>query len=181
MKSFAAKGLAATSLRTVAEAAGSSVGLVQHYYGTKAALVAAVNDYVVRVISDAVGAAPLPADDALAEMGNRLTTVMAEEPDVFDYLGRALVEGDSVGAEVFDGLVRLSTAQATLFAERGQIRPDLDPVWGALNPLLLRFSAMILRGHIERHLPEPLNTPTQLRRWDAAVTALLRQGQLRSD
>ena len=183
MKSCAAKGIAATSLRTIAEAAGTSVGLVQHYYGTKAALIAAVDDYVVEVISDAVGAdsLPSPPHDALDEMGDRLTTVIADQPDVFDYLGRALVEGDSIGSAIFDGLVRLSAAQSNLFAERLQIRSDLDPLWGALNPLLLRFGAVILRGHIERHLPEPLNTPTQLRRWDAAVTALLRHGQLKTD
>jgi AcrR family transcriptional regulator len=183
LKSCAARGIAGTSLRTIAEAAGTSVGLVQHYFGTKAALIAAVDDYVVRVISDAVWGASLPSppDDALAEMGNRLTTIMADHPDVFDYLGRALVEGDSVGSAIFDGLVRLSTAQSKMFAERGQIRPDLDPVWGALNPLLLRFGAIILRGHIERHLPESLTTPTQLRRWDAAVSALLRHGQLKPD
>jgi AcrR family transcriptional regulator len=170
-------------LRTIAEAAGTSVGLVQHYYGTKAALIAAVDDYVVRVISDAVGAAPLPTlpNEALTAMGDRLTTVMADQPDVFDYLGRALVEGDSVGSAIFDGLVRLSTAQRDLFIERGQARSDLDALWAALNPLLLRFGAIILRGHIERHLPEPLTTPTQLRRWDAAVTALLRHGQLKTD
>jgi AcrR family transcriptional regulator len=183
LRSCAENGIAATSLRTIADAAGTSVGLVQHYYGTKAALIAAVNDYVVRVISEAVGSAPLPLppDEALTEMGDRLTTVMAQEPDVFDYLGRALVEGNSVGSEIFDGLVRLSTAQADLFYERDQVRPDLDPLWGVLNPLMLRFSAMILRGHIERHLPEPFSTPTQLRRWDAAVTALLRHGQLKSE
>jgi TetR/AcrR family transcriptional regulator, regulator of cefoperazone and chloramphenicol sensitivity len=156
---------------------------VQHYYGTKAALIAAVNDHVVRVISEAVGADPLPspAADAISEMGSRLTTVMAQEPDVFDYLGRALVEGDSVGSEIFDGLVRLSNAQADMFYERDQIRPGLDRLWGVLNPLMLRFSAMILRGHIERHLPEPFTTPTQLKRWDAAVTALLRHGQLKPE
>jgi AcrR family transcriptional regulator len=182
LKSCAATGIAATSLRTIADAAGISVGLVQHYYGTKAALIAAVDDYVVRVISDALESAPLPAsaDEALAEMGDRLTTVIAEEPEVFDYLGRALVEGDAVGSEVFDGLVRLSTAQLNMFAERQQTRPDLDPLWGALNPLMLRLGAVILRDHVERHLPESFNSPTQLKRWDAAVTVLLRHGQLKT-
>lgn len=180
LKSFAAKGIATTSLRTVAEAAGISVGSVQHYYGTKAALIAAVDDYVLRVISDAVESAPLPAPpkDALAEMGRRLTAVIAEQPDVFDYLGRALVEGDSIGSEIFDGLVGISTAQGRQLSGLEQARPDLDPVWAALNPLMLRLGAIILRPHIERHLPEPFTTPTQLKRWDAAVTALIRDGQL---
>jgi TetR/AcrR family transcriptional regulator, regulator of cefoperazone and chloramphenicol sensitivity len=170
-------------LRTIADEAGTSVGLVQHYYGTKAALIAAVNEYVVQVISEAVRRAPLPSPtgEAMIEMGERLTNVMAQEPDVFDYLGRALVEGTSAGSEIFDGLVRISAAQADMFYEREQVRPDLDPLWGVLNPLLLRLGAMILRGHVERHLAEPFNTPTQLRRWDEAVTGLLRHGQLKSE
>jgi len=60
LRSCAAKGISATSLRTIADAAGISVGLVQHYYGTKAALIGAVDDYVVQVISDALESAPYP-------------------------------------------------------------------------------------------------------------------------
>lgn len=166
-------------MRCVAEAAGTSIGLVQHYFGTKAALVAAVDDYVLQVIGDAVESGPLPEPpaDPLAEMGRRVTTLIAEQPHVVDYLGRALVEGDSIGSEIFDGLVGISTAQRDQLSERQQTRPDLDPLWAALNPLVLRLGAIILRTHIERHLPEPFNTPIQLGRWDAAVTAFIREGQ----
>jgi TetR/AcrR family transcriptional regulator, regulator of cefoperazone and chloramphenicol sensitivity len=180
LKSFAANGIAATSLRTVAEAAGTSIGLVQHYYGTKAALIAAVDDYVLRVIANAVESGPLPPPpaDPLVEMGRRTTTLIAEQPDVVDYLGRALVEGDSIGSQIFDGLVGISTEQGRQLRERHQISRDLDAVWAAINPLVLRLGAIILRTHIERHIPEPFTTPTQLRRWDDAVTALIREGQL---
>jgi AcrR family transcriptional regulator len=181
LKSFAAKGIAATSLKTVAEAAGISIGLVQHYYGTKAALIAAVDDYVLQVISNAVESIPLPSppEDPLVEMGRRVTALLAEQTDVIDYLGRALAEGESIGSEIFDGLVGISTAQGHSLIEQGQVSPDIDLVWAALNPLMLRLGPIILRAHIERHIPEPFNTPTQLRRWDAAVTALIREGQLR--
>jgi hypothetical protein len=40
-------------------------------------------------------------------------------------------------------------------------------------------AAVILRAQIDRHLPEPLATGDQLRRWDDSVAALLRQGLLR--
>jgi TetR/AcrR family transcriptional regulator, regulator of cefoperazone and chloramphenicol sensitivity len=180
LKCFAANGIAATSLRTVAEAAGTSIGLVQHYYGTKAALIAAVDDYVLQVIGDAVESGPLPAPpaDPLIEMGRRTTTLIAEQPDVVDYLGRALVEGDSIGSQIFDGLVGISKAQGDQLRERHQVKPDLDVVWAAINPLVLRLGAIILRTHIERHIPEPFTTPSQLTRWDDAVTDLIREGQL---
>lgn len=154
--------------------------MLQHYFGTKAALVAEVDDHVIRVFSDALESEPLPAAprEALAEMGRRLIGVMANQDDVVAYVGRALVEGDSIGTEIFDALLKISTSQRDLLVERGQARQDLDLVWGALNPLLLRLGPVILRSHIERHLPEPFDAPSQLQRWDDAVTGLIHHGQM---
>lgn len=182
LKLFAERGLSTTSLREVAKAAGTSTGLVQHYFGTKATLVAAVDDYVLGVISDALLSAPLPPPpgDTSNEMGRRVTTFMIEQPVVVDYLGRAIVEGGSIGSQVFDGLVRISAAKRDVFVERGEIRPDLDLVWAALLPVTLRVGAVIMRSHLDRHLPEAFNTPSQLMRWDDAVISLLREGQLRT-
>jgi AcrR family transcriptional regulator len=181
LECFATKGIGATSLRAVAESAGVSVGSVQHHFGTKAALVESVNEHVLKVIGDAVAATPLPTatGDPLAEAGARVTSLISEKEFVVDYLARALVEGDDIGAEVFDGLVALSTLQREQFAGKDLLRPEQDMVWAVLNPLVLRLGAFILRSHIDRHLPEPLTEPDQLRRWDAAVTALIRQGQFR--
>lgn len=109
-----------------------------------------------------------------------MTSLIAEHPDVVDYLGRALVEGDAVGSMIFDGLVRVSAAERDELTEHQLVRPGFDRTWAALNALILRIGAVILRHHIvDRRLPEPFTTATQLRRWDEAVTALIRGGQLR--
>jgi AcrR family transcriptional regulator len=181
LKAFAAHGIAATSLKSVAEAAGVSVGLVQHYFGTKAALMVAVDEHVLRLVGDAMESEPLPTSpsESLNEAGRRVTNLFAENPDVVDYLGRALLEGGTFGEEIFDGLLAVSAAQYDHFIEHQLARPDADPTWATINPLLLRMSAMIFRTHIERHLPEPLFAPAQLTRWDAAVTALIREGLMR--
>ncbi|MGY4651339.1 hypothetical protein [Mycobacterium sp. URHB0021] len=64
-------------------------------------------------------------------------------------------------------------------AEHKQLQPDaVDVTWAALNPLLLALGAAILRRHVERQMPEPLTTPTQLQRWESSVNSLL-QGQMR--
>ncbi|WP_390887943.1 TetR/AcrR family transcriptional regulator [Candidatus Mycobacterium wuenschmannii] len=120
---------------------------------------------------------PLPPEDPLLVMGRRVTALIAEQDVVVAYIGRALVEGDSIGAEIFDGLLKVSAAQRDRLVERGQARQDLDPLWSALNVLLLRLGPVILRSHIERHLPEKFNTAAELTRWDDAVTTLIRQGQ----
>jgi AcrR family transcriptional regulator len=182
LKRFATEGIAATSLRAVAETAGVSIGLVQHHFATKAGLVAAVDDHVLRVVGGTVAATPLPAPpaDSLAELGHRVTSLMTEHPDVVGYVGRALVDGDAIGSVIFDGLVAISAAQWEQFADHGLLRPDIDRTWAALHPLILVIGCVILRNQIERHLPQSLASPTQLRRWDDAVAQLVRTGLFRN-
>ncbi len=181
LRSFANHGVAATSMRMIADAAGVSLGLVQHYFKTKADLVNTVDRYVLQVISEALRAAATPGApaEALEEAGKRMTKLTIDHPLVINYLARALCEGGEIGSVVFDGLVTISTAQGDHFREQGLIRENLDPLWAVLNPLILRVGAFILRPHIERQLGEPFFTATQLERWDDAVTKVLQEGQFR--
>jgi AcrR family transcriptional regulator len=180
LKSFATYGTSATSLRTVAAAAGVSVGLVQHHFGTKAGLIKAVDDHVLGLVITAI-APPLaePPADSIAEMGSRVTRMVAEHPDIVDYLGRALIDGSPLGTTIFDTLAGLGVARWTKRDERGETRPDVDLTWAALNALVLPLGTIILRGHIERQLPEPFTAPAQLERWQESVNTLLREGLFR--
>jgi hypothetical protein len=102
--------------------------------------------------------------------------MIAELPDIVDYVGRALIDSRPVGYMVFDALLNSGTARWNQRGERGETRPDLDLTWAAVNSLVLALGTFILRGHIERNLPQPLTSPEQLRRWQASVTMLLREG-----
>ena len=180
LKSFATFGTSTTSLRTVAAAAGVSVGLVQHHFGTKAGLVKAVDDHVLGLVIAAI-APPLaeaPAD-SIAEMGSRVTRIVAEQPDIVDYLGRALIDGSPLGTTIFDTLAGLGVARWNKRNERGETRPEIDLTWAALNALVLPLGTLILRGHVERQLPESFTTPAQLQRWQESVNTLLREGLFR--
>lgn len=143
----------------------------------------AVDDHVVRVVSKALVEVPLPPvnEDPSVTMGRRVTAVISENEDAVAYISRALVEGGSIGSEIFDGLLRITMAQRDRLVERNQARQDLDPLWSALNVLLLRLGPLLLRSHIERHIPEPFTSPTQLERWDDAVITLIRRGQMRPE
>lgn len=180
LKSFATYGTSTTSLRTVAAAAGVSVGLVQHHFGTKAGLVKAVDDHVLGLVIAAI-APPLaePPADSIAEMGSRVTRIVAEQPDIVDYLGRALIDGSPLGTTIFDTLAGLGVARWNKRNERGETRPEVDLTWAALNALVLPLGTLILRGHIERQLPESFTTPAQLQRWQESVNTLLREGLFR--
>jgi AcrR family transcriptional regulator len=180
LRSFATYGTSATSLRTVAEEAGVSVGLVQHHFANKAGLVKAVDDHVMAVVVETIAQPiPPPPADSIAEMGGRVTRITAEHPDVVDYVGRALIEGSSLGTTIFDTLVAFGMARWNQRKERGEVRPEVDVTWAALNSLVLALGTMILRSHVERQLPEPLTTPAQLQRWQDSVNTLLRDGLYR--
>lgn len=178
---FATHGTSATSLRAVAAAAGVSLGLVQHHFATKAGLIKAVDDHVLEVMVATVSR-PIPgppAADSIAEIGNRVVRFIREQPVVVDYVARALVNGSPLGNIVFDRLAALGAERWEQRRANGETRPGLDMTWAALNALVLALGTLILRGHIERHLSEPFDSPDQLRRWQTAVDGLLREGQLR--
>ena len=107
--------------------------------------------------------------------------MIAEYPDIADYVGRALIDGRPLGAMVFDALLNSGTARWNRRSERGEVRADLDLTWAAINSLVLALGTFILRGHVERHLPESLIAPAQLARWQASVNTLLREGLFRRD
>jgi AcrR family transcriptional regulator len=181
LRTFASMGSEATSLRTVAEAAGVSIGLVQHHFGNKATLVKAVDNHVLAVLG-AMMADPLPSPpaDPIAEVCRRATMLIVQEPVVVDYLGRSLIAGSEIGTVIFDGMVAIGKAQWNQLKKHHVARADLDDTWCALNPLMLVLGIMLLRGHIDRQLPEPFTTEAQQRRWEQAFTELIRAGQIQS-
>jgi AcrR family transcriptional regulator len=161
LMSFSAHGSAATTLRGVAAGAGVSLGLVQHHFATKAGLIKAVDDYVVALVVAAM---------------SRVTRIIGHQPDVAGYVGRALVDGSALGATLFDALMDVGMARWRQRAERGETLPDVDLTWATINGLVLALGAVTLRAHVDRHLPQPLTTPVQLKRWQSATDSLLREG-----
>jgi AcrR family transcriptional regulator len=180
LRMVAVQGVSGTSLRAVAAAAGVSLGLVQHHFATKAGLIKAVDDYVfAAVINQITQPVPDTTSDSVAEISDRVTAMISENPDVTNYVGRALIDGRPVGYMIFDALLNSGTARWNQRGERGETRPDIDLTWAAVNSLVLALGTFILRGHIERNLPEPLTSPAQLQRWHSSVTMLLREGLFR--
>jgi AcrR family transcriptional regulator len=180
LKIVATQGASGTSLRAVASSAGVSLGLVQHHFATKGGLIKAVDDYVLSlVISHITKPIPDTTSDSVAEISDRVTRMISDIPDVTDYVGRALIDNRPLGYMIFDTLLNSGTARWNQRGERGETRPDIDLTWAAINSLVLALGTFILRGHIERNLPEPLTSPAQLQRWHASVTMLLREGLFR--
>lgn len=176
---YARHGIARTPLHAVAQAAGVSVGAVQHHFSTKGELTEAVNHRVLEIIAESMGLNEQSVDVPAVRAGDGLIQLMAEYPTAMDYLRRVFV-GDNadeeVGRMIFDGLAKLSQAQGITFMAEGKLLDDVDFLWAFLNPLILRLGAILLREHVERFLTGPFYNKEQLTRWDASIQFLLERG-----
>lgn len=179
LKTFAAHGTEATSLRTIAAAAGVSLGLVQHHFHTKANLVQAVDDHVTAVLTASLTTpAEAPADDPVADIADRVVSLLTDHADLVDYLCRSLVDATPTGTRVFDTLVTVAGGHWDQLREQGLTKPGLDPVWMTLNPLVLVLGMFLLRAQLNRHLPEAITSRSQVQRWRNATQAIIADGQL---
>jgi AcrR family transcriptional regulator len=175
---FADRGVRATSIRDVAAAAGVSAGLVQHYYPTKAALSAGVNEHVAALAAEAFADVGLDSSTGAAwaeDLGLRITRLVGEHPNALRYVARSAVDGDEGALRLFDGFVAIASRLQEEQARQGLLHGDLDLVWSALNVVVMNLGTVLLERAISRHLPAPFSDSESLERWRQADTALFRR------
>lgn len=171
----AAQGVSCMTLRAVAAGCGVSLGLVQYYFSTKAALVSAVDELVLSVVSETMQSRTEEDRRGPAQLQNLFAQLLVREPDAVTYLARALGEGAPVGAVIFDRLLQISAEHARS-ATNSVTAQGPDQLWAAINPLVLALGTIMFRSHIERNLHQRLDAPEQLARWDGAATSLIGEG-----
>lgn len=176
LEGFALRGVAETSIRDVAAAAGVSPGLVQHHFGTKDGLRAAVNEYVIAVAVETF--ADLVSEDspeAWRTMGDTVTTWVKDNAIALRYLARGLSEGDADATGILESLLRIAQEKwLEPLADAGALRPGVDRDWAAIHVFIFNLACVFFEPAISRHLPEPFFTATQLERWNTATTELYR-------
>lgn len=118
---YAAHGEDRTSMRAVAAAAGVTVGLVVHHYGSKDGLREAVEQIVVERFADALATTPI--DDADPEIARRRNEAVADmlvrHPEVVDYLRRALLEPGGQRGHLLERLTELTHREVVALRESG--------------------------------------------------------------
>jgi AcrR family transcriptional regulator len=179
--SFARVGIAATTIRGVAAAAGVSPGLVQHHFRSKEGLRAAVDAFVLERATRAVAEAASrgsPADIA-AGFSERIAEFIRSSPEFVAYARRSLLEGDSAGLALFDALVALGRSELERLAAEGLLRPDLDLTWSALHIVLLSVAPVLLEPAVDRHLDRPFLSDEGTARWRDATSMLFAGGVYR--
>ena len=160
MAEFADKGYRGASMRGIASAAGVSLGLIQHHFGTKDGLRAACDEFVLQLVAFKTAA----VEDGTIGDQETLNALMAVAPAVQRYAGRALVDGSPRIAELFDQLVASGESYLTSsFPDRftaGSPRTrDAAAVLIAMNT-----STMILQAQLARQMDVEPFSEAALRR-----------------
>lgn len=179
LEGFAERGVAATSIRDVAAAAGVSPGLVQHHFGTKAGLREAVDEYVIAVAVAAFQDLVPQAEEGevWSAMGDTTTAWVRDNAVALRYVARALVEGDEGASRIFDALVGIArTKWLEPLGEKGALDPSVDRDWAAIHVIVFNLASVLLEPAVSRQLTNSFFSPEQLQRWNAATTELYRRG-----
>ncbi len=181
LRLFAANGIAATSIRAVAEEAGVSPGLIVHHFESKDGLCRAVDEAALDRIERAVASVPASerVGDRVEQQTQEIAIVIRDAPLLADYIGRALVERGTAGVALFERMAERARGGLQAAARAGNLQPGVDRRWAPLQLILLLFGPFLLRPLLEQDLGESLLSEGALERWMRANADLLRNGLYR--
>jgi AcrR family transcriptional regulator len=177
LRLFAERGMAASSVRTVAKEAGVSPGLVQHHFKTKDDLQAAIETHVAGKLVELVSGS-LIEDGGSTKfvLGRQIVEFIRENPDIIRYARREMLENSILGRRLFDQIVAVGRVLMERLAKLGFLRADADREWANLNAIFMTIGPVLLEAGVNRYLDKPFRSAEGLARWDAAVDDMLCRG-----
>jgi TetR/AcrR family transcriptional regulator, regulator of cefoperazone and chloramphenicol sensitivity len=149
-----------TSMRAIAAAAGVTVGLVVHHFGTKDRLRDAVDQLVVDYFAQAIAQAPItgtPAEIGAARDA-AVAGMLAANPAVVNYLRRAVLNPNTSGGPLLERLTDLARREVTQLRAAGvasTTRPESSQVIGVMVRQLGRLFLQPMIDAMWRQLAEP--------------------------
>lgn len=162
---FAEHGVKGATFKGIAEAAGVSVGLIQHHFGSKEALREACDAYALDLVMDASANTTV---DGLRDPDVSRAIMRATMP-VRRYLARALVDGSAAAARLFDDLVA-HTERYLADPPPGIAPPNTaDPHAYAVAVVAMKVGVAVLHEHVSRALGVDTLAPEGLPRLALAM------------
>jgi AcrR family transcriptional regulator len=142
----AARGAKGATVRSIADAASVTPGLVVHHFGTKDQLLTEVDALVATRLTDAMTVAP-DADDARALMESiaaRLSTLIGTNADLRGYLRRSILEASPAGITIFTQFVELTSAALRRLAGPAAVPADPELSWLAVQLVTINLAGVLL-------------------------------------
>lgn len=171
---FAEHGVAATTMKAVAAAAGVSAQLVVHHFGSKEGLATACDEYVLRLFRE--------HNTSLLGSGGSFAPVESlEKPwlrTAMGYLSSRLTDDSPAVIELVDEAFRDALAYMDKGVESGLVKPSKHSRERAAIGLLWNLGALVLHRHAKRLIDVDLMSPdvsNQLA-WTLAASEMLTEG-----
>lgn len=147
----ATKGVARTTMRDVAQAAGVTHGLVIHHFGNKEGLRVAVQKHMIDLLRQALES--VPVEGTATEVGRArdeaVERMYADNPAYVRYLRRALADPSYVDTGLLDLLIEFTASQVRLLRDAGVARADSSEEVQILAVLLRHLGPRLLQPVIE--------------------------------
>lgn len=156
-----------TGLRSIAEDAAVSPGLVVHYFGSKQGLRRACDEHVREVIATEKRAAT--TDGSAAHLLARLADIERFAPVVL-YVVRSLREGGDLAVELFEDMIDDATHYLEAGVAAGVIRPSRDPAARARVMAYQAMGSMLMWLTLHPEHAEPASFGKALRAYIEEVT-----------
>lgn len=148
MSEFGDKGFKGATMKSIAAAAEVSVGLVQHYFGTKDGLRAACDERVL----DLIRIKTSMFDEGTLADPRSLATLLAMGPLVQHFLSRALVEDSPGMLRLVDEVMDITAQFLTEFLPN-RFAADSDQTHDAAAVMTaVNTSTIVLQSHIARRM-----------------------------
>ncbi|WEV77062.1 TetR family transcriptional regulator [Janibacter cremeus] len=174
---FGEKGVAGTSLKSIAARAEVSQGLVIHHFGSKAGLHRACDEHVARLIRNnkETVLAGGPQMNPLAAL-----QMMQESRPLLRYLVRTLSEGGEQVGRLVDDMVADAEVYMAASEQAGLLKPSSVPRERAVVLVLWSLGALVLHEQLHRLLGvdflAPGTDPEDLAPYFRPVMELYTQG-----
>ncbi|WP_205480046.1 TetR/AcrR family transcriptional regulator [Sphingomonas arenae] len=160
MRLFAEKGFDGVTVRDIASAAGVSVGLINHHFGSKEGLRDAVDRYFLKQFEEVLfeymprGESGSEADaDAVAEWIEAWIERHIDDWELSKaYMRRALLEGSEWGGHVFERFYQVVRTSVDRMDAEGRLRGDVDRLWLPLLIMYLELGTLLLEPYVDRVL-----------------------------
>ena len=190
MSLFSERGFDGVTVRDIATAAGVSVGLMNHHFGSKEGLREAVDRYFLKQFEEVLTSDDLASaspgsgqpvlDEGLAQYAEWVESWIGRHIDDWDaskaYLRRALLEGNDWGASLFERFYQVARTSIDRADVRGSIRPDVDRLWLPFLVMYLEVGTLLLEPYVERILGKSPFDRTLWRRRHRAYVDLIYNG-----
>ncbi len=154
MHIIAKRGERAATFRAVAAAAGVSHSLLQHHFGTKRRLVAAVERMVAERFSAALATTATDAQVASNEIAVGLSELIAGDARLRSYLRRALLEATPSGQALFARIAGLVVEQLEQHGDPKTLPSGSHLAWLAAQLVAVNLAGVIFEPMLAGTLGE---------------------------